>query len=646
AIGFVVKLHGIALMMQGKDALPTLQKAAHLSPHDPEAHCHLGNALQRRGEAIHAAASYRRALEIRPDYAEARFNLGIALHNLRRTEEAVFAYRRVLKLEPQRAEAHNNLGNALRDLGRAPEAVASYRRALEIQPDFAAAHHNLGNALRELGTLGEAIASYRRALEIQPDFAAAHDNLGSALRNVGALGEAIVSHRRALEIEPGSTEAHNNLGNVLLDLLRLDDAAACYRRALAIKPDYAHALTALAMVLRQQGRPAEAEASCRRALEIDPDSATTLAFFAELQADQGRFTEAENLFRRAIAVDPDLPAAWAGLVRCRNMEGGDAAWLAASERLAARALPVRHEINLRYAIGKYYNDVKDYEQAFGHYKRANELTRRYGSRHDRQNLTRRIDRLLTIYGQAWLSRARAEGIPAERPVLIVGMPRSGTTLAEQILASHPGVFGAGELSFWTEAAATCDSCAPEDEAGIGDVAGLARVYLRQLSSLSIDALRVVDKMPTNYMNLGLIHAALPQARIIHMRRSPLDTCLSIYFHNFSIAHPYATDLEDLAHYYSEYVRLMRHWRASLPQEAMLEVPYEQLVEDPEAWSRRMLQFIGLPWDPRCLEFHETERPVITSSRWQVRQKVSRSSVGRWRNYERFIAPLRDLLQLE
>ena len=608
AIGFVVKLHGIALMMQGKDALPTLLKAARLSRDDPETHCHLGNALQRRGEPARATASYRRALEIRPDYAEALFNLGNALHNLARSEEAVAAYRRVLELEPQLAEAHNNLGNALRDLGRAHEAVASYRRALEIRPDFAVAHNNLGNTLRELGALGEATASYRRALEIRPDYAAAHNNLGNALRDVGALGEAMVSHRRALEIKPGSAEAHNNLGNVLLDLLRLDEAAACYRRALALRPNYTHALTALAMVLRQQGRPAEAESSCRRALEIDPDSAETVAFFAELHADQGRFTEAEDLFRRAIAVDPDLPAAWAGLARCRSMEAGDAAWVAASERLAAGGLPVRHEINLRYAIGKYYDDLKDYEQAFGHYKRANELTRRYGSKHDRQKLTRCVDRLLTVYGQAWLGRARPEGIPSERPVLIVGMPRSGTTLAEQILASHPAVLGAGELPFWNEAAATRDSRVPDVDPGTGDVAELGRAYLRQLSSLSTDALRVADKMPTNYMNLGLIHAALPQARIIHMRRNPLDTCLSIYFHNFSIAHSYATDLEDVANYYSEYVRLMRHWRATLPQEAMLEVSYEQLVEDPEAWSRRMLQFIGLPWDPRCLQFHEASSP--------------------------------------
>jgi tetratricopeptide (TPR) repeat protein len=679
-IGFLAKLHGVALMLQGKDASLALRKASHLLPDDPETHFHLGNASQRRGELAVAIAGFRRALDLRPDYPEALFNLGNALLHVGRMDEAAASYRRALELEPRLAEAHNNLGNALRDLGELEAATASYRRALEIRPEFADAHNNLGNALRDLGDLEAATASYRRALEIRPEFADAHNNLGNALRDLGDLEAATASYRRALEIrpefaaahnnlgnalrdlgdldgaiasyhrtlalQPGLAEAHNNLGNVLLDLLRLDDAADRYRRALALRPDYAHALTALGRVLRQQGRPAEAEESCRRALEIEPDSAETMTFLGELSADRGRFADADELFRRAIAIDPDLPAAWAGLARTRRMGEGDAAWLAQAQRLVSKGLPVRKEINLRYAMGKYCNDSKDYEQAFSHYRRANELTRRYGFRHDRQKLTRSVDRLTKRYDDKWLRRAQSEGIPSERPVFIVGMPRSGTTLAEQILASHPAAFGAGELPFWNEAAAACDTSVPEGTPRTGSIAGLADAYLRQLATLSADALRVVDKMPTNYTSLGLIHAALPNARIIHMRRNPVDTCLSIYFQNFSLAHSYATDLDDLAHYYTQYLRLMRHWRSTLPEGTILEVLYEELVSDSEAWSRKMLHFIGLPWDPRCLDFHETSRTVTTPSRWQVRQKISRSSVGRWRNYESLIGPLRHLLQLQ
>jgi hypothetical protein len=236
--------------------------------------------------------------------------------------------------------------------------------------------------------------------------------------------------------------------------------------------------------------------------------------------------------------------------------------------------------------------------------------------------------------------------PSERPVIIVGTPRSGTSLAEQILASHPAVFGAGELSFWNEAAAVFDSSASGVATEASMIAGFAQAYLRQLGELSPDARRVVDKMPTNFVILGLIHAALPNARIIHMRRNPIDTCLSIYFQNFSIAHAYASDLEDLAHYYSEYLRLMAHWHAVLPQGMLLDVSYEDLVSQPAASIRRMLEFVGLPWDGRCLDFHATKRTVITSSKWQVRQKISNAAVGRWRNYERFVGPLRRLLACE
>jgi hypothetical protein len=230
-------------------------------------------------------------------------------------------------------------------------------------------------------------------------------------------------------------------------------------------------------------------------------------------------------------------------------------------------------------------------------------------------------------------------VPAGRPVFIVGMPRSGTTLAEQILASHPAVFGAGELPFWGIALANSldDSTT--------HVSSLAHDYRRLLETVSTDALRVIDKMPTNFLALGLIHAALPNARIIHMRRNPIDTCLSIYFQDFETAYSYANDLEDLAHCYGEYRRIMSHWRSVLPQNTILEVPYEGLVEHQELWIRRMLEFIDLPWDPACLNFHQSRRTVSTASSWQVRQPLNNCSVERWRHYEPFLGPLLDLASI-
>jgi hypothetical protein len=282
--------------------------------------------------------------------------------------------------------------------------------------------------------------------------------------------------------------------------------------------------------------------------------------------------------------------------------------------------------------------VGDYTQAFANFRRANELTKLQRPDNSRR-FTQGVDLIIHAHPREWLSGGSADANPSERPVFIVGMPRSGTSLAEQILASHPEVFGAGELSFWNGAARTL---AASRANGGNDRTALRRLaddYVRSLNRWSPDARRVVDKMPANFLHLGAIHAALPNARIIHMRRDPLDTCLSIYFQNFGTEHFYASDLDDLAHYYTEYRRVMEHWRSTLPPDGLLEVPYEALVESPEAWSRRMLEFVGLTWDPKCLEFHATPRTVNTFSKWQVRQRISRSSVGRWRNYEKFLGPL-------
>jgi len=365
----------------------------------------------------------------------------------------------------------------------------------------------------------------------------------------------------------------------------------------------------------------------------------------EIQADRGRFDDAEQLFRRVIAASPDQPEAWAGLARYRKMQT-DAVWLAAVQRLLGKSVGVGQEINLRHALGKYFDDVRDFDNAFSSYRLANELKKRSALKYDGARLARRVDQIIALYDADWLSRARAQGNGSERPVFIVGMPRSGTTLAEQILASHPEAFGCGELRFWHSACVDYESSVPHGAEGRGAIPAAAEKYLSLLASFSADASRVIDKMPANFMNLGLIHAAFPHARILHMRRDPRDTGLSIYFQIFSNTHLYANDLQDIAHYFTQYSRLMVHWRSSLPKGTILEVPYEQLVADPEPWIREIVQFVGLPWDPRCLKFYETERTVITASNWQVRQRISTSAAGRWRNYERYLGPLRSLTELE
>lgn len=521
------------------------------------------------------------------------------------------------------------------------EALQPMERAASLLPNDADCHSNLGSALRLLGRLPEAASSYRRALAIRPLVPEIWSNLGNVFKDMGRIDEACAAYHKALELKPAFAHAHNNLGNVYQLVGKLEDAAASYAQAIALDPEYTDARVNLGIVRRLQNRTASALESCQRALEQNPGLTAAWRLRAELYSDQGDFAAAEDAFKRALAIEPESPEAWAGIAGLRRMSANDHEWLAAAQGIAPRTTPAQ-EVYLRYALGKYFDDVGDYGQAFTNYRRANELSAATRPRHDRHAVTVGLDALTRDYGGDWLREAMTRNF-SERPVFVVGMPRSGTTLAEQILAAHPQVFGAGELSFWNTAIATLHASREGGAvAGRDLLDAWANEYLAELHELCADAARVVDKMPGNCLYLGLIHAALPKARVIHMRRHPIDTCLSIYFQNFGAVHPYANDLEDLAHYYREYSRLMDHWRSLLPAEVLLEVPYEGLVQEPEYWSRRMVEFVDLPWDETCLEFQENRRPVNTFSKWQARQKISTSSVKRWRRYESFVGPLRSL----
>jgi len=660
-----------------EQAVESFQRATALHPEFADAHNDLGQVLLRLGRADAAIASCRRALALRPRFAAALGNLANAERARGALEAAIAGYRNLIAIEPGLAEAHRNLGSALLEAGEQEAAIASLQKAVALRPEFAEAVAQLARALTAVGRGAEAIPHYdrliardprseildeyagllaglgryeaaarcyRNLLTRAPDNGRLYTNLGHVLHCLGEFRLAVELSRRAIELEPTLPEAHLHLGNSLLALNAVYEAEGAYRAGLEVAPDHAALHTAHAMAQRALGRLAEAEASTRRALKLRPDAADTLALLGSLAIDHGRFDEAEELLRGALAIDPELPEALTSLVAVHKMTAADVPWRDAAERVLARGLPVAHAINLHHALGKYYDDVDDRDAAFEHHRLGNELARRSRLRYDRAEMTERVSRTIAAFDREGLVALSTGGLASDRSVFVVGMPRSGTTLTEQILASHPEVHGAGELLYWIFAADAERTATREQRAST--IAELGRTYLKGLASQAPDASRVVDKLPVNFRNVGLIHAALPDARFIHISRSPLDTCLSIYFQGFSAAHPYATDFGDLAHYYHEYRRLMAHWRTVLRPQTLLEVRYEDLVDDPEGWSRRMLAHIGLPWHPRCLEFHRTDRPVMTASNWQVRQPISKGSVDRWRRYERFLGPLREALGAE
>jgi tetratricopeptide (TPR) repeat protein len=506
-----------------------------------------------------------------------------------------------------KAEQLFKRGNNLIDQGAYGEAAALYEKAVELDSTHVAALNNLGSALLHVGRYEEGERYFREAMKIKPDFSDPYSNLGNWSRQKGYLSESEALLRRALKLRPNNLDARINLGLTLVILGRTRDARACFAKVLKTAPRNLHALFGM-------GRIAMVE---------------------------GRFEEAEATYRRVAQLNPNMTDAWAALVDTRKMTNADSEWLKSAEEMARRASHPLEEARLRFAMGKYFDDILDFAQAFQNFKRGNELLKTVAADYDRKERSEFIDKSIRVYSQDAISNIGAAGSSSAKPVFVVGMPRSGTSLAEQIIASHPAAYGAGELDFWAALSAKDRGQTQRilDEAARSKV---AEEYLRTLGASSGSASRVIDKAPVNSDFLGLIYSVFPNARVIYMQRDPIDTCLSCYFQQFFTSMNFTFDFSDLVHYYREHERIMAHWRAVLPPGFILEVPYAGLVADQETWSRTMLDFTGLDWDPRVLEFHTNKRQVTTASAWQVRQQVYKSSVARWHNYEKFIGPLKAL----
>jgi tetratricopeptide (TPR) repeat protein len=502
--------------------------------------------------------------------------------------------------------------------------------------------HSRGNEAMARGAFADALDCYRELVDRDPRDAAARTGMGMALAQLARYGEAEGEFRRAVGLRPNSPEAQFHLGWVLQLAGRHNDSEDPFRRALKLKPSYVEARVSLGMSFVLLGRLREARDCYEKALRAAPRDTRAMVGVGQIDALEGQFGEAEARYRRAVELSPKEPYAWAAMAWLRKMTPADADWFKRAEEIAASGLTPIEEAAVRFAVGKYCDDVGDFGRAFRSFERANELHKLRAEPYERELRTRFVDDLIRVYTPETLARARAGASDSSRPVFVVGMPRSGTSLVEQILASHPTANGAGELNFWTVVMRKYEGAIRQEVPAEGLRRKLATDYLRVLEGHSADALRVVDKAPVNADYLGLINAVFPNARIIYLRRDPIDTCLSCYFQQFPPAMNYTMDLSDLAHYYREHRRLAAHWRAVLPPEVLLEVPYADLVADQETWTRRILEFVGLPWDERCLEFHKTARAVTTASTWQVRQKIYKSSVERWRNYEKFIGPLLSL----
>ncbi|HTU25617.1 MAG TPA: sulfotransferase [Pirellulales bacterium] len=534
-------------------------------------------------------------------------------HRAGRLTEVVETYRRMLALRPGVAEIHNNLASALVALGRTDEAVAEFERATALKPTLLEAQIGLGDLLHEQGKLADAIVRYRQAIALRPDLAETHNNLGAALASLGHVEEGLAHCQRALVMRPGLFPAHHNLGNIYRRKGRLAQAAEHYRQAIAMQPDYAEAHHNLANVLKEQGRFDEAQASYERALALRPDYTEALYHLTDLKKYQAGSAELAAL--EALAETPEN-------------------------------IPPAKRLYLHFALGKALEDAGDYDRAFAHLAAGNAL-RRGQIKYNETAYLGYLRRIADAFDPALFARFATAGDPAPTPIFIVGMPRSGSTLVEQILASHAQVQAGGELTLLDDVVhsiadkagrhVSFPACAAAIETDGWRQLGAA--YLKGLPPLEAGKTRITDKMPKNFVYAGLIRLILPGARIIHTVRDPVDTCVSCFSRLFMSGLAYSHDLGELGRYYRGYHALMEHWRAVLPAGTMLEVRYENVVHDLAGQARRMIDFLGLAWDDRCLAFHETERSIATPSSVQARQPLYRDSVERWRRYEAHLGPL-------
>jgi tetratricopeptide (TPR) repeat protein len=490
------------------------------------------------------------------------------------------------------------------------------------------------------GAYAESLVLYQDLLKLEPRHSDALNNIGVALCKLGRYKEAEYSFRAAIDIATGHAEAHGNLGNALRIRGQIAQAEAFLRHALRLKPTLLDARINLGAILILSGRLREAERQFRKALRAAPQSSDAIFGLGQIARLEGRFEQAEAQYNKALAINPEMPSSWAALGGIRKQTSTNREWLEGAEKIASSSVLPLQEAELRFAIGKCFDDVKDFTRAFQNYKRGNDLLKSIAEPYDRGERERFVDDLIRVYTpKAMLDASGGGASPANTAVFVVGMMRSGTSLVEQILASHPSVKGAGELPFWNDIARDHAATIRQSLFDESTRTKLAHNYMSLIEKEQFDALRVVDKAPINADYLGMINSVFPNARIIYMRRNPIDTCLSCYFQQFSLSLNFTMDLADLAHYYEQHERLMTHWRAVLPAESILEVPYEELVCDQEGWTRKILDFLGLDWHPQCLNFYNTQRPVLTASTWQVRQKIYMDSVHRWQNYTKFIGAL-------
>lgn len=666
-----------------QDAEILLRQILQQQPQHPFALHLLGVIAHQCGKQALAAELIQRAIGVKGDVALFHANLSEISRQLKQLDQAIVHGERAVALEPRLVMAHSNLGIAYFDRKEYDKAEACQQRALALDPNFAPSLNNLGSIWRERKDNQAALVCYNKAAAANPNYLEPLNNLGALLLEEDRIPEAAAALEKALRLNPNYTEAICNMGGIHLALEEHEVALAKFRRALELRPVYLEAQLGLAKTLQasesleeaeqaaqhalqiddnnpkahalmggihtEASRPAQAEAEFDRAMQIDPGCDEALLGLGHLCVENGDVDRAVELFQLALSLKPDNTAARIQLIQAKKVTADDEHFTALLKlQEDAESHSDNRKMSLHFALGKCYDDTKDYERAFPHYLAGCKL-KREKLNYDPAATARQFTELAEVFGKDAIDRLRGGGDPSDLPIFVLGMPRSGTTLTEQIIASHPDVYGAGELPDLLRIAhrkidpkttTFPDNLRYLDQAILS---AWGKEYVSALQARAPASKHITDKMPANFFAVPLIHLMLPNAKIIHVNRNPVDTCLSCFTRLFHRKQEHTYDLAELGRYYADYARLMDHWRKVLPAGAFLDIHYEDIVADQEGQARRLLDYCGLEWNDACLDFHKTKRQVRTASVTQVRQPIYTTSVERWRKYEKFLGPLLDEL---
>ena len=644
---------GVTLSSLGesKDAVTSLKRAVKLAPKAASYHANLGEILRIKGDLTEAGIALRDSIRIDPNNAQAHNNLGIVHYEKKQYDAAVEQYRIALKLRPDMPEALNNLGNALRMEGDRDGAMTAYQDALQQREHYPEVYNNLGTLLKEDKQPDEAEHALRKAIIQSPNYVEAHTNLAALYFGQKKEVDALRILGEALKIAPRNPATL--LLTARIQLKRNNHAAAeqAARMVIADDPDGAEGMTVLGQVLHETDRYDEAIAQLAQAVARVPDNAEARNFYGVALKSVGRLDEARAEIMAALALNDTMYGAFANLNDLVDFSTDDelfnkmeAIFESAEDPVAEQYLP------LHFAFAKALDDRGDPARALDHYIIGGRMKREQLNYVEAETFAF-FDSIKAAFPKKAFANRSFDGVSDARPTFIIGMPRSGSTLVEQILSSHPGVHGAGEVKYLSRSLAALRDRFPSlprypamlDKITPPQLRIVADTYLNSLGQGAGKAERITDKLLTNYFFVGLIHQLFPNAKIINTMRDPVDNCLSAFTKLFKDDMPHSYDLGELGRYYAKYADLMAHWNKVLPKGVMTTIVYEDMVANTEVEAKRLIDFLGLEWDDKCLDFHNSDRPVKTASVAQVRKPIYKSAVNRHKKYGTALKPLADAI---